>query len=463
MDASPVARYTHGQGVTSRPWRAASARYPASTMSTLLDLLDAVGDPLRRPRRARRCGSTTADHRVDLPRARATVADRRLAAPGAGPRAGRPDPDLVAVHPGAAGRLLRRDGRAARARAARPADVAGGGGRDRQGVRGAPPDPGHRPRRARTRARPASTTSRPRRSRRSAPSPPPTTRPSRPTGRPARPPGRRPTADEVFELVFTSGHHRDAEGRDADPRQRRRLDRVVPPDHPADGAPARLAAPAVAPARAGRRAVLRARCRRRHPLRAQPEPARHLRCAARPARHLDGRGPAGPRPVLERHRARGREARPDGGVRPAPLDRPPPADARSGRGSSAPSTGSWAGISACSSRPGRSCRRRSSRPGRTSGSPSCRATAPPRPGPGPARRLQDHGPGTVGRRARGHRDAPRPRRGGPVPRPDRVQRLLARTPRRPPPRSPTTAGTAPGTSAISTTAAGSSCRAGAAT
>ena len=42
------------------PIQAHSARYPAPTMTTLLDLLDSGVTPLRRPRRARRCGSTTA-------------------------------------------------------------------------------------------------------------------------------------------------------------------------------------------------------------------------------------------------------------------------------------------------------------------------------------------------------------------------------------------------------------------
>ena len=54
-------------------------------------------------------------------------------------------------------------------------------------------------------------------------------------------------------------HDRQPEGRHARPRQRDRVGRVVPPPDPADGAPDRLAAAAVAPARAVGRAVLRAR------------------------------------------------------------------------------------------------------------------------------------------------------------------------------------------------------------
>ena len=103
------ARYTLRQGVTSRPRSAVRdrhvalvdagpTRYPARTMTTLLDLLDAgvtrYGD---RGALALRLddGSTTG---LDLPRARPALADRRLAPAGPRPRARRPDPDLVAVH-----------------------------------------------------------------------------------------------------------------------------------------------------------------------------------------------------------------------------------------------------------------------------------------------------------------------------------------------------------------------------
>ena len=93
--------------------------------------------------------------------------DRGVAAAGAGPRARRPHPDLVAVHARAPGRVLRRDGRAARARPARPADVAAGGRGHRPGVGSPAPDPRAPAATRRTRARPASTTSRRRPSRRS--------------------------------------------------------------------------------------------------------------------------------------------------------------------------------------------------------------------------------------------------------------------------------------------------------
>ena len=73
-------------------------------------------------------------------------------------------------------------------------------------------------------------------------------------------------------------------------------------------------------------------------------------------------------------------------------------------------------------------------------------------GTGTCTTLDDHGPGTVGRPPEGIEMRLAAGRGDPVPRPDRVQRLLAATPRRPPRRSPRTAGTGPATSAISTTA-----------
>ena len=263
--------------------------------------------------------------------------------------------------------------------------------------------------------------------------------------RPGPPRPRRP-----LRAGLHLGHDRDAEGRDARPRQRRRLDRDVPPDRAADGAPARLAPAAVAPARAGGRAVLRAVGRCRHPVRPEPQPAGHLRCAARPPGDLDGRRPAGPRPVLERHRARGRQARPRDRVRPAFAASPATCRWASGRASSGASTSSSAATSGCSCRPGRSCRRRSSRAGRTSASPSSRATARPRRAPAAAPASTTTGSGPSGGRPRASRCAsPTTARSSSRARPSSA--ATGRTRRRPPRPSPPTAGTGPATSATSTT------------
>ena len=135
-----------------------------------------------------------------------------------------------------------------------------------------------------------------------------------------------PAPTDIFELVFTSGTTGTPKGvmlaHDNVVASIASFHRIVPQmEH-------RIVSllPAVASPRAGGWAVLRAVGRRRHPVRAQPEPAGDLRCAARPSGDLDGRRPAGPRPVLERHRARGREARPRDGLQQASCDRAPPAD-----------------------------------------------------------------------------------------------------------------------------------------
>ena len=309
-----------------------------------------------------------------------------MAPAGAGPGARRSHPDVVAVHarscrPPTTARWPRGSSSCRSTCGCRPPRSRASSRRPEHATSSSAPAATRR-----TRARRDSSASRRRPSRRSAPNPAPDD-PAFPPDWEARqaawtPPDRAGGLRARLHL----GDHRDAQGRDADPRQRRRLDRVVPPDRPADGAPAGVAAPAVAPARAGGRAVLRARRRGRHPVRPQPEPAGHLRRAARPAGDLDGGRAAGPRPVLERHRARGREARPHRRRSIGSGRSPGTSRCGSVRGSSGRSTTSWAATSACSCRPGRSSRRRSSRPGRTSGSRCCRATAPPRPGPGRRRR-----------------------------------------------------------------------------
>ncbi len=124
------------------------------------------------------------------------------------------------------------------------------------------------------------------------------------------------------------GHDRHAEGRDARPRQRPRRRRLVPAGDPADGPPHRLAPAAVAPLRAVGRAHVRPQPRGRHPVRPEPQPAGHLRGDPRPPDDVDGRRAPGPRPVLERHRARGREAGSDRDVRPPSAPRPTAADGR---------------------------------------------------------------------------------------------------------------------------------------
>ena len=195
--------------------------------------------------------------------------------------------------------------------------------------------------------------------------PTPTTR-SRPTGRPSSAAWARPPPSDVFELVFTSGTTGTPKGvmlaHDNVIASIESFHRLVPPmEHRIVSL---LPLSHLLEQSVGLYYALVGRGR--HPVRAEPQPAGHLRRAARPPGHLDGRRPPGPRPVLERHRARGRQARPRDRVR-APARRSP-GGCRSARGRacSAASTSSWAAISGCSCRPGPSCRRRSSRAGRTS-------------------------------------------------------------------------------------------------
>ena len=181
-------------------------------------------------------------------------------------------------------------------------------------------------------------------------------------------------------------HHGQPQGRDAHPRQRAGRRRVLPPDHQPDGAPARLAAAALALAGAGGLAVLRDGRGGGHPLRAQPEPAGDLRLAARAPGDDHAPGPPAAGPVLERGRARGGEAGPDGDLQPAANRSRAGCPTAPGVSSSGASTRSSAAACGCSRRPARSCRPRSSRRGRTWASSSSRGTAPPRPRQAAARR-----------------------------------------------------------------------------
>ena len=117
---------------------------------------------------------------------------------------------------------------------------------DRPRVRRPAPDPGHRPGRARpTRVRPRRLPDDDRRG--------PLRRAG---GRRSRVPATdweprqaawvKPDRRRGLRADLHERHDRHAEGRDAHPRQRRRLDRVVPPDRPADGPPDRVAAAASA-------------------------------------------------------------------------------------------------------------------------------------------------------------------------------------------------------------------------
>ena len=348
--------------------RRRSIRRPRPRMPSRADDPDRPAGPRRLPLRGAACAWPAPRrwllHAVELPGSRPTRAHRGVAPAGARPGARRPDPDLEPVQPGTTGRLLRRDARPAGHRPARPADVGGCREDDRAGIRRPPHGPGHRPGC--------------RRSRRSRPRRLPDDHCRGPVGRtrrgrpalPARlggPPGglEAARAQRRVPAHLHQWHDRDAEGRDADPRQRGSLDRVVPPHRAADGAPAGVAPAAVALARAGRRAVLRARCRRAHPLRPEPEPAGHLRFAARASGHLDGAGAPGARPLLERDRTRDRQARPPRDGRPTARRRSPSALCSSAPAVPQHPRASSGATSGCFCPRARSCRRPCSRRGRT--------------------------------------------------------------------------------------------------
>ena len=318
------------------------------------------------------------------------------------------------------------------------------------------PDPGHRPRCARSaRGRP-----RPipdddgRRDRRPARRPP-----SRPTGRRSSAAWPRPTPDDVFELVFTSGTTGTPKGvmlahanvvasietfHRIVPPMEHRIVSLLPLSHLLEQAVGLFYALSVGAD------ILYVRSRN----------PRVIFDALRDHRVTSMVVvPAGPRPVLERHRARGRQARPDDRLRPAARDRPTPADGLAappvrqhpqaarwplpavpvGRG--LPATGPPAGL----------------------GGP--RRDRPPGLRRDRDRDRQQHAPRTTTAWARWARRptasrcaSPTAARSSSAARPSSA--ATGRTRPRPPRRSPTTAGTRPATSAISMPRAASSCPAG---
>ena len=386
---------------------------------------------IRRPARARLRhddGSTTTGRTASS----IGEPDRGVAAPGARARAGRPDPDLVAVDAGAPGGLLRGDARAAwsssrstcgcRPTRSRASSRASGA---RHLILGTGP------RRARSHAKPASTDF-PTTTVDALAADPDDVR-SRPTGRRSSTAWPRPSRRRPLRARLHVGHDRHAEGRDARPRQRRRLDRVVPPDRArgwTTGSSRCCRCRTCSSRRSG--CSTRSIGRRRHPLRPQPQPAGHLRCAPRPPG--DDRWSSCRRcstcsgaPSSARSRSAAGRRRSTAFAR---IARRLPFALR--RLCSGASTSSSAATSGCSCRPGAFLPpalqqalggpRRHRPPGLRRDRDRHRRVQHPR------RPRARHRRAAAGR----HPDAPRRRRRDPVPRPDRLQGLLARPRARPP-------------------------------
>ena len=354
--------------------------------------------PLRRAARPGLAPRRRVDRRPGATASSTVGPDRGLAAAGARPRAGRPDPDLEPVDARAAGRLLRRDARAAGPRPARPADVGRRGRDDRAGPSGArhlilgtgrdAPDP-----------REAGLADFPTTTRRGAVRRAGRRRsglPARLGGAPGRlgPPDRR----RGLRARLHQRHDRHAEGRDADPRQRRRhrssrstgssrrwttgssrCCRCRTCSSRRSGCTTRsTSGPTSCTSAAGTRGSSSMRCATTGS-RAWSSSPRCSTCSGAPSSARSTK--RGRRGAFERLRGIARRLpfavrRLLFRQRPRAARRALPAVPVVGR---VPAAGAPAGA------------------GRTSASPSSRATARPRPGPGTCTTLDDHGPGTVGR------------------------------------------------------------------
>ena len=358
----PDAADATGEAAARRS-RVANATRP----STLLDLLEgAFARFADQPAVAmwHDDGKTTAWSYRELDR-RSRLAAWRLREE-LGLAAWRPGPDVEPVRPGAAGRLLRGDAGGADPRAARPPDEPGCDRGDHRPGRAAPAAPRHRPGRAGSRGRAGSPRSRRRRSRASWPSRRRAAAATRWSGdRDAWP---RPRPEDIWDLIFTSGttgtpkgvmvaHDNllatmEAIGHVIPPLEHRIIS-VLPLSHLFEQAIGLIYALSVGAD------ILYVRSRNPRVLFDRPPGA---------SGHEHDRRPAGARPLLERHRARGRPDRPAGDLRPPPRRSPGTSRTRSVACSSGASTLASVAASGCSSAPARSCRRPSSRPGRTSAS-----------------------------------------------------------------------------------------------